>query len=156
MAGLIQPIVSNLIPPQSRFRTVLTTLGAQISSKVEAVRYAVLPPEVQETGNKVAYIEMDPSDLTIESIMSSQRSMTPMKIMLGGFIRTGDPLIGVDFIDELLSALLTSTAVQNCNNAFGTNDGFSIEKITGITWAYGEDVGTQVRMTIEISEFHDY
>lgn len=153
MAGLIRPALSSLTPPSSRLRTVLSTLGAAVTSKVESVKYAVLAPEVQETLHKVAYLELDPSDLIIESLMASQRSFGPLKIMFGGFIRSGDPLVGVDFVEEMLTALLSTSAITSYYNAFGTNDGFSIERIDGITWAYGENLGSQIRMTIHVSEF---
>ncbi len=151
MAGLIQPTISSLTPPSSRLRTVLTTLATAISSKFESVKYALLAPEVQENGNKVAYLEFDPTDLIIESLMGSQRSFTPLRITLAMFIRSADPLVGVDLIEETLTALLSTTAINSYYNAFGTNDGFSVESVNGIEWAYGDQVGTQARMTITLS-----
>lgn len=142
-----------LLPAQGRFRGIVTTLAGQIDNQVEveAVKYFEIPPEVEETYNKVVYIELQFSDLLIESIMSTQRSLSPIRITISGFIRDTDPLTGLDFLEELMNAVLSSTSVSADYNAFGTNLGFSIENIEGIAWDHGTDLGTQVRFTLIIT-----
>lgn len=144
---------SGLVPSQGRFRTLLTLLGSQIEDQttVEEVKYYEVPPEVEERLDKVVYIELQFSDLLIESILSTQRSLVPIRVNVSGFIRDTDPLVGVDFLEELLNALLSETSIAQHYNAFATNSGFSIENVEGITWDHGQDLGTQVRFTLVIS-----
>lgn len=154
------PVEDKLIPAECRVRTVLEKLAlvvVGIVQEIEGTEFIFIPPDSDLTATKKIYFELLPSEVNVESLASTQRTWGPLAIDLIGLIRHEDPLVGVDFMWEIIRTLLTPEAVSACGDAFGTSDGFSIETISNadVTPANrktgGASAYSQVRMRLNIT-----
>lgn len=153
------PLEQELLPVVGRVRTVFETLAEILAPicELDAVKFVFIPPDSDPAVSKGLYLEMIPSKLDVESLLSTQRSFSPLGIDIVGLIRHADPLVGIDFYEEVITTLLTSDAVDTCNNAFGAEgNGFSIEVITDgdvtpATYKAGTAPYSQIRLKLNIT-----
>lgn len=141
------------VPPVSRFNTLLTAIGTALTPIVEVVRYTLRLPD-EETEDKAVYVEFEaPLVLSNESIESNQRSWMPFKVAVYGLINDPDTRVLSDFIYEVATTLFTPTNIVNYRNAFSTDNGFSIERLTVAEIGFGTDFG-QFKIVLEC-ELHN-
>ena len=143
-----------LLPPSSRIRTVMTKIGTELTPIVETVRYFLRLPE-EETDDLVAYIEFSPPMTIVnESLQSSQRSWITLPIVVYLYVNESDTRILADLIEHATETLMAASAITNYRNAFSTDVGFSIEKITVAEVGFGDEYG-QVKLIIEVLMHHE-
>lgn len=145
---------TGLLPPSSRIRTVMTKIGTELTPIVEAVRYFLRLPD-EETNDLVAYIEFSPPMTIVnESIQSSQRSWMVLPIVVYLYINESDTRILGDLIEHATKTIMAPTAITNYRNAFATDIGFSIEKITVAEVGFGDEY-SQAKLVIECLLHHE-
>lgn len=143
-----------LLPPASRLRTVLTTIGTEIAPIFETVRYELRLPD-DEPDDLVAYVEFEaPLVIVNESIQGSQRSWMPFKVLIYIYINESDSRILADLIEHVTETVMTDSAQTNYRNAFGTAIGFSVEQINIAEIGFGEEF-CQAKLALEILMHHE-